>query len=61
MEFTKDFIDLIHNKYGTEQKPITTSNPQANSMVERTYQTIGNLICTFKIGMTNLDPDDPWG
>jgi hypothetical protein len=29
--------------YGVKKKPITTRNPQANAIVERVHQTIGNI------------------
>ena len=29
--------------------PTTTRNPQANSIIERIYQTIGNIIRSFQI------------
>eukprot|EP00957_Ditylum_brightwellii_P199100 15176707-Ditylum_brightwellii.AAC.1 len=61
MEFTKDFIALICNEYGIKQKPTTTRNPQTNAIVERSHQTIGNLICTFKMGTAELDKDNPLG
>eukprot|EP00957_Ditylum_brightwellii_P065429 4963318-Ditylum_brightwellii.AAC.1 len=56
----KDFIALIWDEYGIKRKPITTRNLQANSIVERAYQTIGNLLCTFEPGSAELDPEDPW-
>eukprot|EP00957_Ditylum_brightwellii_P105173 8017149-Ditylum_brightwellii.AAC.1 len=60
-EFTKDFIALICNEYRIKYKTITTRNPQANAIVERSHKTIGNLLHTFKIGTAKLDPDNPWG
>eukprot|EP00957_Ditylum_brightwellii_P042324 3204676-Ditylum_brightwellii.AAC.1 len=60
-EFMKDFIVLIHDEYVNKQNPITTRNLQANTIVERAHQTIGNLLCTFEIGTTKLDPDNLWG
>eukprot|EP00957_Ditylum_brightwellii_P179097 13643702-Ditylum_brightwellii.AAC.1 len=56
----KDFIALVWDKYGIKQMPITSRNPQANSIVERAHQTIGNLLCVFKLGTMELDPDDLW-
>eukprot|EP00957_Ditylum_brightwellii_P145260 11063612-Ditylum_brightwellii.AAC.1 len=56
----KDFIMLIRDEYGIKCKSITTSNPQANFIVERAHQTIGNLLYTFKSGSAKLDPEDPW-
>eukprot|EP00957_Ditylum_brightwellii_P197327 15033844-Ditylum_brightwellii.AAC.1 len=56
----KDFIALIRDEYGIKRKPITTRNPQVNSIVERVHQTIGNLLCTFEPDSAELDPEDPW-
>eukprot|EP00957_Ditylum_brightwellii_P125294 9549968-Ditylum_brightwellii.AAC.1 len=56
----KDFITLIWDEYGIKHKPITTRNPQVNSIVERAHQTIGNLLRTFEPGSAKLDPKDPW-
>eukprot|EP00957_Ditylum_brightwellii_P180158 13723179-Ditylum_brightwellii.AAC.1 len=47
-EFMKDFITLIWDEYGIKCKPITTRNLQANSIVERAQQTIGDLLHTLK-------------
>eukprot|EP00957_Ditylum_brightwellii_P052830 4004876-Ditylum_brightwellii.AAC.1 len=51
---------LIWDEYGINCKPITTRNPQANSIIERAHQTIGNLLCTFEPGSAELAPKDPW-
>eukprot|EP00957_Ditylum_brightwellii_P077714 5905397-Ditylum_brightwellii.AAC.1 len=59
-ESMKDFIMPIRDEYGIKHKPITTKNPQVNSIVERAYQTIGNLLCPFRPGFSKLDPKDPW-
>eukprot|EP00957_Ditylum_brightwellii_P168308 12812184-Ditylum_brightwellii.AAC.1 len=59
-KFTKYFIMLIRDEYGIKCKPITTGNPQANFIVERAHQTVGDLLCTFKQGSVELDPKDPW-
>eukprot|EP00957_Ditylum_brightwellii_P158235 12044849-Ditylum_brightwellii.AAC.1 len=56
----KDFIMLIWDDYGITCKPITTRNPQMNSIVERAHQTIGNLLRTFELVSAELDPKDPW-
>eukprot|EP00957_Ditylum_brightwellii_P137098 10453419-Ditylum_brightwellii.AAC.1 len=47
-ECMKDFIMFIQDEYGIKCKPITTRNPQANSIVERSHQTVGNLLRSFK-------------
>ena len=42
-------------------KVISTRNPQANAIVERAHQTLGNLIRTLEVqDNPYLDPDDPW-
>jgi transposase InsO family protein len=48
------------NDYGVKKKPITIRNPQANAIVERVHQTIGNIIRTFELHKNYLDEDDPW-
>ena len=35
-------------------------NPQANAIVERAYQTIGNIIRTFEMQEMDLDNEIPW-
>jgi transposase InsO family protein len=44
-----DFQDMLKNDYGIKCKPITVRNPQANAIVERVHQVIGNIVCTFKL------------
>eukprot|EP00957_Ditylum_brightwellii_P200332 15273182-Ditylum_brightwellii.AAC.1 len=61
MEFMKDFIMLVWDYYGVKCKPITTRNPQANSIVERARQTIDSLLHTFEPGSARLDSEDSWG
>jgi len=52
---------MIANDYGIKQKVITTRNPQANSIVERVHQTLGNLIRATEFqNDPYLDIDDPW-
>ena len=45
--------------YGIKRKPITKRNPQANAILERVHQTLGNIIRTMNTD--HLDEDDPWG
>ncbi len=56
----KDFQSMIKNDYGIKGKPITVRNPQANAIVERVHQVIGNIIRTFELESNYLDEDDPW-
>jgi transposase InsO family protein len=59
-EFMGEFTKMVQRDYGIKRKPITTRNPQANSIIERVHQTIGNIIRTFQVGSIELDEDDPW-
>jgi transposase InsO family protein len=56
----KDFQKMIKNDYGIKGKPITVRNPQANAIVERVHQVIGNIIRTFELENNYLDEEDPW-
>ena len=57
----KEFAQIVKNDYGVKRKPITTRNPQANSIIERVHQTIGNIIRTFEMNKkTDIDEEDPW-
>jgi hypothetical protein len=53
-----EFRKMLDNDYDTLKRPITKRNPQANSIVERVHQTIGNMIRTFS--PQDIDEDDPW-
>ena len=55
-----DFQDMISNDYGIKKKPITVRNPQANAIVERIHQVLGNIIRTFELQENYLDEENPW-
>ena len=55
-----EFTTMIINDYGIKKRPISTRNPQANAIVERIHQTIGNVLRTFEVQKDELDEDDPW-
>ena len=57
-KFMAEFAKMFHNYYGLKRKPITTSNPQSNAIIERIHQTIGNIIRTFDV--SNIVNNDPW-
>ena len=59
-EFMGEFARMVEKDYGIKRKPITTRNPQANSIIERIHQTIGNMIRSFQIGQIEIDEDDPF-
>ena len=52
------FAKMCQNDYGLKRKPITTSNPRSNAIVERIHQTIGNIIRTFDV--SNIVNNDSW-
>ena len=60
-EFMAEFTTMLQNDYGIKKKPITTRNPQANAIIKRVHQTIGNILRTLHIQESQLDKDDPWG
>jgi hypothetical protein len=57
-EFMAEFAKMVREDYGVKIKPITTRNPQANAIIERVHQTIGNIIRTFDVQL--IDEEDPW-
>ena len=46
---------MIKEDYGVKAKPITVRNPQANAIVERVHQVIGNIIRTFELENNYLE------
>ena len=50
----------MEGEYGIVAKFATTANPQANSVIERIHQVLGNMLRTFKLEENYLDTDDPW-
>jgi transposase InsO family protein len=59
-EFMGEFTCMVQDDYGIKKKPITTRNPQANSIIERIHQMIGNMIRTHQVGSEDINKDDPW-
>ena len=54
-------IHLYDKKvYSIKPKAITSRNPQANSIIERVHQTLGNILHTFHMHDAILDKDNPW-
>jgi hypothetical protein len=49
---------MVQNDYGLKMKPITTRNPQANAIIERVHQRIGNIVWTFNVQA--MDQNNPW-
>jgi transposase InsO family protein len=60
-EFKAEVTEMLRNDYGIKVKTTTTRNPQANAIIERVHQTIGNMIKTFQVYDNDaLDDGDPW-
>jgi hypothetical protein len=51
---------MIKEDYAIKAKPIMVRNPQANAIVERVHQVIGNIIRAFELEYNYLDKEDPW-
>ena len=45
---------------GIKVKPVTSRNPQANYILDRPHQAIGNIIRTFKVQEMVLDDENFW-
>mgnify|MGYP005753024869 CR=1 FL=1 len=57
-EFMGEFAKMCKEDYGIKKKPITTRNPQANAVLERIHQTIGNMIRSTQV--QNSTEEEPW-
>ena len=51
---------LIEKYFGIKTKPASPGNPQANSIVERRQQLLGNLERTYNLQETYVDDSDLW-
>ena len=51
---------MVEKDYGLKINRITTRNPQANAILERVHQTIGNMIRTMQVQNMVLDDENPW-
>ena len=51
---------MMANDYGIPCNSISIRIPQANAIVERVHQTIGNIISTFKIQKMDIENEKPW-
>ena len=60
-KFMAEFALACKNEYGLTTRPITARNPQANSIIERVHQTLGNIIRTMELYKQNLDDINPFG
>ena len=51
---------MLKDNYEVTRKPITTRNPQANAILERIHQTLGNIIQMHEVQDLEIDTSDPW-
>jgi len=59
-EFMAEFARMVELDYGIKRKGASTRNPQANSIIERIHQTIGNMLRTFEVHNSEMEPEDSW-
>ena len=59
-ELLAEFKTMIQANCSITVKLITSIIPQANSILERVHQTIGNIICIFKVQDMVLNDESPW-
>jgi len=59
-EFMREFATMVTEDYGITKQGASKRNPQANAIIERIHQTIGNMIRTFQVQDNYLDEDNPW-
>ncbi len=46
-------MEYLCESYGITHKPIRVKNPQANSILERVRQVLGQMLCTAELDMVN--------
>ena len=51
---------MIENEYVIKTKPDSPGKPQANTIIERIHQVLGNLVQTYNIQEIYVDDADPW-
>jgi hypothetical protein len=54
----KEYQELLQS-YGVKSVATTVKNPQAN-FVEHVHQTLGNILCSYKLEDHDFDYQDPW-
>ncbi len=57
-EFKLNF-EYLCETYGIKRKPTTINNPQANAILERLHQVLGQMLCFSELNMAKtITPDD---
>lgn len=59
-EFKAEFQTMIREEYGIKAKPITIRNPQANAIIERIHQVVGDMIRTYDTNAIDEDAENPF-
>ena len=59
-EFKKDFLPLLKD-FAIKPTPTTIKNPQANAILERVHQVLGDMLHTKNLQSYDFDDIDPWG
>jgi len=59
-EFMGEFAKMIEDDYGITRRGTIVRNPQANSILERIHQTLGNIIRTFEVHNSDMTTETPW-
>jgi transposase InsO family protein len=59
-EFMGVFAEMVARDYNIKRRPITVQNPQANAIIERIHQTLGNIIRTFELHTNTEDIEESW-
>ncbi|MGH7954385.1 MAG: integrase, partial [Gloeomargaritales cyanobacterium] len=54
-----EFQEMLES-YGVLSKPTTVRNPQANAIVERSHQVIGDMLRTKELSRVHLPPEHPF-
>ena len=58
-EFKRDFKPLLQT-FGIKPKHITVKNPQANAVLERIHQVVGDMLRSKDLENYDFNPTDPW-
>ena len=56
-EFKKDFLPLLKD-FAIKPTPTTIKNPQANAILERVHQVLGDMLRTKNLQEYNFDKTD---
>ena len=58
-EFKKDFLPLLRD-FSIKPTPTTIKNTQANAILERVHQVLGDMLCTKNLQQYDFDALNPW-